>query len=169
MLPPEAWKIIHASDECINVSGEYSMRGIPAAESYATFRGAPYTLDVMLGQDIPRPSRDKIKTVRLEQKINTIKLIYFIDDAIAFEKTISPPSQIVICQGDRVAIVKKSVKTFGEATTGLADIYETLFIGADGSLIVNTTIEGISTGLISFSYQEEYCARFENKIKIGEH
>ena len=150
MLPPETWKIRHSSTgtECINLTGTYSMKGMPAPEAPLKFRGAPYSLDILLGQDIPHDSRGKVTSVKLEQQDSMlIKVGYYIEEHLAFEKTISNRDRTIICEPDRVRIVRKSVETKGEATRGLADIYDTLFVGEDESLIVNKTIEGENTGL----------------------
>lgn len=166
VIPPKIWQIKQTTEgaECMNITGEYQLWGETTPQWPSTFKGLPFSLDIILGIDLPRQDRLKIAGVRIIQKGNDdITLTFLTQNGSLIQRKISPLKKEIICESDRVVITEKSVETTGEATRGIADIVDTLFIAQDGSLIVNTVIKGVNKSLIAFNrkYREEYWAKFK--------
>ena len=166
VIPPKIWQIKQTTEgaECMNITGEYQLWGETTPQWPSIFKGLPFSLDIILGIDLPRQDRFKIAGVRIIQKGNDdITLTFLTQNGSLIQRKISPLKKEIICESDRVVITEKSVETTGEATRGVADIVDTLFIAQDGSLIVNTVIKGVNKSLITFNrkYREEYWAKFK--------
>jgi hypothetical protein len=166
VIPPKIWQIKQTTEgaECMNITGEYQLWGETTPQWPSIFKGLPFSLDIILGIDLPRQDRFKIAGVRIIQKGNDdITLTFLTQNGSLIQRKISPLKKEIICESDRVVITEKSVETTGEATRGIADIVDTLFIAQDGSLIVNTVIKGVNKSLITFNrkYREEYWAKFK--------
>lgn len=166
VIPPKIWQIKQTTEgaECMNITGEYQLWGETTPQWPSIFKGLPFSLDIILGIDLPRQDRFKIAGVRIIQKGNDdITLTFLTQNGSLIQRKISPLKKEIICESDRVVISEKSVETTGEATRGIADIVDTLFIAQDGSLIVNTVIKGVNKSLITFNrkYREEYWAKFK--------
>lgn len=164
VIPPDVWQTKKAvgGADCINITGKYSLWGEGSPQTPRNFQGVPFSLDVMLGIDLSRQDRKQITHVEIEQRDGSeIMLTFFMEARILNQKKISQVARSFSCGPDKVILVTKSVNTVGEATTGVADIEETLFLGEDGSLIVNTVINGIGKSLIfKWRHKEEYWVKF---------
>ncbi len=166
VIPPKIWQIKQTLEGagCMNITGEYQLWGETAPQWPSTFMGLPFSLDIMLGIDLPRQDRLKIAGVKIIQKGNDdITLTFLTQNESLIQKSISPLQKNITCESDRIVISEKAVETTGEATRGIADIVDTLFLAQDGSLIVNTVIKGVDKSLITFKrkYREEYWAKFK--------
>lgn len=149
---------------CMNITGEYQLWGETTPQWPSTFMGLPFSLDIMLGIDLTRQDRLKIASVKIIQKGNDdITLTFLTQNESLIQKSISPLQKNITCMSDRIVISEKAVETTGEATRGIADIVDTLFLAQDGSLIVNTVIKGVDKSLFTFKrkYREEYWAKFK--------
>ena len=171
VTPPNIWQIKQAADGagCINLTGEYELWGEAAPQGPATFNGIPFSLNVMAGPYISDSDLKKIKHVGVEHRdSDEITFKFFTQDGMLMQRKYYPSEKAeILCTADRVTLIRKSVETKGEATSGTADITDTYFLSTDGSLIIHTVIKSVDSILffIRIPQEEEYWAKFQPVVK----
>ncbi len=168
VTPPDSWHLRHATDgsDCLNLTGEYEMWGEPAPQWPSTLDGIPFSLDVLLPIDIPYEDELKVDGVKVEQQNGSgITLVFMIGERPLLFKRIPIPGGKVVCDRDRV-IVTTLCETAGEAMRKVKAVsIDTMFIGQDGSLIVNSVIQETGWVFMPPRYRAEYWVRFKAKSK----